>query len=324
MNCFHLAGPKIMFRLPPLKKFGGCVAIACFAAIHGQSAEPPKAAALPRCCVWRVTNAKAPFYLVGSVHALSPKDYPLPSPYEMALRDSKRLIFEFNPNLGDEFGKKFTVAGKYPPGQDIRSKIDPRLLAWLRMNTSAIDWTYSKSDKKYHATLKSFDTELKYKPWWIAHHYYDIRNYSDVTGKKGVDSYLSSRAKKAGKELSGLESVDEHVAVLGGLSDLDSQILLLDTLVYSSQATAEFNRLRSAWRRGDTGTLWDGDARLRKEAFWIAGRLLDQRNARWIPRIEREIKSGKPTAIVAGALHFSGPNSVIVLLQKRGYKIEQL
>jgi uncharacterized protein YbaP (TraB family) len=30
------------------------------------------------------------------------------------------------------------------------------------------------------------------------------------------------------------------------------------------------------------------------------------------------------TAIVAGALHFSGPRSVIALLQKRGYVIEQL
>jgi uncharacterized protein YbaP (TraB family) len=28
--------------------------------------------------------------------------------------------------------------------------------------------------------------------------------------------------------------------------------------------------------------------------------------------------------VVAGALHFSGPRSVIALLQKRGYKIEQL
>jgi uncharacterized protein YbaP (TraB family) len=28
--------------------------------------------------------------------------------------------------------------------------------------------------------------------------------------------------------------------------------------------------------------------------------------------------------IVAGALHFAGPRGVISLLQKRGYKIEQL
>lgn len=279
---------------------------------------------LPKCCVWRVTNAKAPFYLVGSIHALSSHDYPLPAPYEIALKDSKRLLFEFNPNLQAEFDKKFAAAGKYPPGQDIRSKIHPKTLDWLRRNTKAVDVSYNKSEKKFHATLKNFDSNLQYKPWWIAHHYFTIRGYSDISHSNGVDSFLANRARKTGKELGGLESVDEHVAILGGLSDLDGEIILLDTIVYSNRALPDFNRARSAWRRGDIEAVWEVDARLRKEAFWIASRLVDQRNIRWIPRIEREIKSGTPTAIVAGALHFSGPNSVVTLLQRRGYKVEQL
>src|SRR5947208_4234647 len=92
----------------------------------------------PKCCVWRVTNAKAPFYLVGSIHALSKKDYPLPTPYEIALKQSNRLIFEFDPSRHAEFEKKFESAAKYPPGQDIRSKINPELLAWLRKNMFTI------------------------------------------------------------------------------------------------------------------------------------------------------------------------------------------
>src|SRR5215510_7184327 len=84
----------------------------------------------PKSCVWRVTNAKAPFYLVGSIHALSKSDYPLPSPYEVALKNSKRFVFEFDPNRHAEFERKFEAAAKYPAGQDIRSKIDPELLAW--------------------------------------------------------------------------------------------------------------------------------------------------------------------------------------------------
>src|SRR5207253_8053151 len=89
-------------------------------------------------CVWRVTNAKAPFYLVGSIHALSKSDYPLPVPYEIALRNSKRFVFEFDPNHGADFERKFEAAAKYPPGTDIRSKIDPQLLAWLRQNILTI------------------------------------------------------------------------------------------------------------------------------------------------------------------------------------------
>jgi uncharacterized protein YbaP (TraB family) len=131
-------------------------------------------------------------------------------------------------------------------------------------------------------------------------------------------------AKVAGKEIAGLESVDEHVLVLGGMSDRDGEFMLRDALTQPDDGEKEFTRMYKAWRRGDTDALWAGDARLRKDAPSIAARLVDNRNVKWIPRIEAELKSGKPTAIVAGALHFSGPRSVISLLQKRGYQIEQL
>jgi uncharacterized protein len=288
------------------------------------SLSGPAANAASKCCVWRITNTKAAVYLVGSVHALNAKDYPLPEPYEVALRDSQRLVFEFDPKQDDEFSRKFDDAAKYPKGQDIRTKVHAKLLAWLRQNTDAIHWNYDKKDKKYHATVAKFDTSLQYRPWYIAQHYFDLRGYSDVTGKYGVDNYLFREAKKMGKQTGGLESVDEHIQILSGLSDLDSELLLLDQIVHGYQDELNFDKTRSAWRHGNTDKLWASDARLRKETPWIAARLADNRNVRWIPRIEREIKTGKPTAIVAGALHFSGPNSVVTLLQHRGYTIEQL
>src|SRR5713101_4565721 len=108
------------------RKTGVLIASVAFALLP---TIPARAAqALPKCCVWRVTNAKAPFYLVGSIHALSKKDYLLPAPYEIALKDSRRLLFEFDPTQHAEFEAKFAAAAKYPPGQDLRSKIHPELL----------------------------------------------------------------------------------------------------------------------------------------------------------------------------------------------------
>ena len=261
------------------------------------------AEALPKCCVWRITNAKAPFYLVGSVHALTRNDYPVPSPYEIALKDAKRLLFEFNPNRAAEFEKKFAVAGKYPPGQDIRSRIHPKLLAWLRENVSAVD-VDDKRRRQSRPKVGDFDSGSSYKPWWIAQHLVDTRNSSNMSTSHGLDDYLVSRARKMGKEIDGLESIDEHVAVLGGLSDRDSEFLLRDALNQSKSDRGQFTRMREAWRKGDAAALWAGDAHLRKEAPQIAARFVDERNIKWIPRIEAELKTGKPTAIVAGALHF--------------------
>ena len=274
----------------------------------------------PKCCVWRVTNAKAPFYLLGSIHALGRKDYPLPAPYATALKGAQRLLFEFDPTRQPEFENKSKAAAKYPPGQDIRSKINPALLAWLQANISTVNVAHDQPGKK----LKVEGFDCQYKPWWIAQHLVDTRSYSNVSTSHGLDNYLLERAKRMGKEIGGLESVDEHVAVVGGLSDRDGEILLRDALARAKTGRADFERMRKAWRKGDTAALWAGDARLRKEASWIAARFVDQRNVKWVPRIVAELESGKPTAIVAGALHFSGPNSVIKLLEERGYKVEQL
>ena len=111
---------------------------------------------------------------------------------------------------------------------------------------------------------------------------------------------------------------------MGGLSDRDGEFMLRDALTQPKEGAKELDRMHKAWRKGDTDSLWAGDARLRTQAPSIAARFVDNRNVRWVSRIEAELKSDKPTAIVAGALHFSGPRSVIALLQKRGYQIEQL
>jgi uncharacterized protein YbaP (TraB family) len=281
----------------------------------------PQGKKFPKCCVWRITNANAPFYLVGSIHALSKKDYPLPQPYDIALKESTRFLFEFDPTRHAEFQRKFEAAAKYPPGQDIRSKISPDLLVWLQKNMfTTIRGAGGARDER----VASFDGQLRYKPWWIAQHLAAPASYSKASASHGLDNYFVDHAIQSGKEIGGLESINEHVAVMGGLSDRDSEFMLQDALSQPDNGDKESGRMYKAWRKGDTSALWAGDAPLRSKAPKIAARFVDDRNVKWVPRIEKELKTGKPTAIVAGALHFSGPNSVIALLQKRGYVIEQL
>src|SRR5438046_2023245 len=85
-------------------------------------------------CVWRVTNVPVPFYLVGTVHALRGGDYPLPKAYDQALRDSRRLLFEVDPDPKGNYSKKFAEAATYPKGDDIRKHIHPKAWAFLIKN----------------------------------------------------------------------------------------------------------------------------------------------------------------------------------------------
>jgi len=262
------------------------------------------------CCVWRVTSVDHPFYLVGSSHALTNRDYPLAAPYKEATQTAQRFLFEFNPKLDDEFSKLFGEAAKYPKGQDIRRHIHPQ--------------TYEYLVKAFRISSMDPNSFLAYRPWAIAG-LWGIRGYSDLR-PPGLDDYIFNQARRAGKETDGLESIRQHVDVLAKMSDIESELILLDSIVrYNKNLSGgEAQKMHEAWKRGDTATMWALNQRFRKENIGADIRLLDQRNLAWYPKIVAEMKTGKPTAIVAGALHYCGPNGVLSLLQKHGYKVEQL
>ena len=273
-------------------------------------------------CVWRVTNAPAPFYLVGTVHALSGSDYPLPKAYDVAIHDSKQFFFEIDPDRksGDEFSKRFAQAAAYPKGDDIRRHVHPQTWDFLQKrfresNLLGAGWWFGE---QYIPGLQNI------RPWAIAFYMWGIHGYSDIHSELGVDNHIAYQARRQHKACGALESNEEHVEVLRGMADINSEILLLDTLVRGDKRKDDYKALRAGWKRGEVGVV---EAQmLRERNLNLAGelRLLDYRNLRWIAKIEGAIRSGVPTSIVVGTGHFCGPNNVRELLEKRGYKIEQL
>ena len=141
----------------------------------------------------------------------------------------------------------------------------------------------------------------------------------------GVDNHLAYQARRMGKETAGLETDEEHVNVLRGMNEIDSELILLDALIRGDKRRNDYDKVRAAWKKGDIATIWaDESSAFETESPGADLRLLDERNVKWIPRIKAEMKTGKPTAIVVGCAHFPGPNGLIALLQRAGYKIEQL
>jgi uncharacterized protein len=263
-------------------------------------------AASDRHCLWRITNARAPFYLLGSVHALQRTDYEKAPAVEQAVKQCQLILFEVDPKQEQTFAKKLGEAARLPRGQQIRGKISPKTYDYLRKITvnGMAEWQHLY-------------------PWAIAMllDYPALRGVSSIYG---VDNHIAEMARRYSKRTGGIETVDEHVRVLSDMHMIEGEVYLLQALVHAAEASPQFRSDVAAWKSGDTNRLYAMHAKRMKEAPTVYWRLLDQRNAKWIPRLEAAIKSGTPTLVVAGALHFSGPRSVIALLQKRGYKIEQL
>lgn len=260
--------------------------------------------------VWRVTNLPVPFYLVGSMHNLAARDYPLPPVYRVALTNSQRLVFEHDPRQGALLMRKFREAAKYPAGQTIESEVRPVTLGLLKKNA-------------WRLRMK-FDEMRRLRPWAIALNLLAEQGPVGADNSRSMDSYLSAQARRSGKEVAGLETTDEHIAFWREMLERDGENLLLYTLTRGDAVGALFAETRAVWKRGDVAALTAANARLRRANPGFAQKLLDRRNLRWVARIEAEMKTGKPTSIVAGAGHFTGERGVVAQLQKRGYKIERL
>ncbi|MDQ3545680.1 MAG: TraB/GumN family protein [Verrucomicrobiota bacterium] len=271
-------------------------------------------------CVWRVTDAPAPFYLVGTIHALSGKDHPLPKPYYEALKQSQQFFFEVDLHAKSDFGKRFVRAATYPKGDDIRRHIHPKTWDFLATRFRRSNYL----GKDFHIDDHHVTGIQELRPWAIVSFIWGVNGYSDLSGKYGVDNYLFYQARRAGKPCGALATTAEHVEVLRGMADIDAELMLLDALVRGDKRRDDFNAVRAGWKRGDVGPIVAEQKRERAINLGAQIRLLDYRNLRWIPKIERAMKSGVPTSIVAATGHFYGPNNVIELLQKRGHKIEQL
>jgi len=46
-----------------------------------------------------------------------------------------------------------------------------------------------------------------------------------------VDNYFAFNGRRMGKEIGALETTEEHIEVLRGMNDIESELILLDTLV---------------------------------------------------------------------------------------------
>lgn len=306
---FYSARLKIMFPLVNAGRLCRRGALVCFFSVasFAVTATPSAKSAGGKHCLWRVTNTKAPVYLLGSIHSLRDTDYPLAPVIEQAIQQSQEFYFEFDPKRSDEFQRKMDAASKLPRGVEIKDKVHEKTWNYLRTTARGgnFDWVHLKA-------------------WAIARTVLDYPMHEALSAAFGLDNYVVKKADARKRPMRGLESVDEHVAVYAGMNDIESEAFLLEAIVYAGDSDAKARTMIAAWRSGDTERLAAMQDPVIREAPGLRTRFLESRNARWIPLIAKAIQSNTPTMIIAGAGHFSGPQSVISMLRAHGYQVEQL
>src|SRR5262245_35362647 len=281
---------------------------------HSFEIAAQKASQAPdKSCLWRVVSKDSTVYLLGSVHLLKSDAYPLSQAIEQAFSDSTKLVLEVNLESVDSGGAQQLILAKslLPEGKTLDGTLSAS--------------TYQALQQRVKALGLDIEVLKRMKPWFLALSLVAMKMQQlGYDAQNGVDRHFFERARKAKKEVQGLETADFQINLLDSMSAKTQEESLLQTLKELDQFETEFEQLVRAWTEGREKELDSLLLESFKEYPEVYSRLISERNRNWLPQIEREFQGRNKTLVVVGAAHLVGQDGIVELMRRKGYVVEQL
>lgn len=280
-------------------------------------AQPVAPAAVPMAqgngpALWVIKDADSTLYLFGTVHVLRPTTAWGSARVDAAFDSASEVYLEIT-NPDDQ-------AAVVPLIQQHGLSLDKPLSSRLTAEEMA---DLTAAAESMGASAAQFEP---LKPWLVA---LTLSVAPLVKAgydpKSGVELILRARADAAGKPVKGLETIDEQIRILAGLSDETQLAFLRTTLESFENATTELDGMVAAWADGDVVKLKElGIDDMREESEEVYQALLVRRNTNWADQIQTLLAGSGTTFIAVGAAHLAGDDSVQAILEQRGVEVERV
>lgn len=263
--------------------------------------------------LWAIRQPGAPpTYLMGSLHLLKPEYYPLSPTIEQAFASSKVLIEEVDlDELTNPLGLMPLMAkAMFTDGRTLDQVIAPAIYTQViaRAEKAGIPGMVIQRMKPWLAAVSITAPALK---------------AAGFDPELGIDKYFFDKAKKQGLERRGLETVAYQFERFDQMPLPLQETMLRAVIADIDTQLSNVKTIADAWLAGDVGAL----ERLLLGAFTetpeLADRLLVERNRNWVEPVEKCLREKTGCFVVVGAAHLVGPNSLVDLLRKKGYVVEQ-
>jgi hypothetical protein len=282
------------------------------AAVTAASASAQTPPSTGKSFLWKVHSGSKLVYLADSVHALSADVYPLSPAFEQAFLASDTLVEEIDLSEADLLTIAPTILAK---GMFVDGR---RFDGVVSKETAALVTTRLKD-----AGLPAEMFQVM-KPWMVMLTIAALETQkAGLDPTLGLDKHFFDRARAAGKSIIGLETTESQIDRLDQMSPELQEQMLRSSLSEAETARTMLKSIISAWRRGDSAALEKmllADFTQYPAAYRS---LIVERNNNWVPQIEACLAKPKPCLVVVGAAHLVGPDGLLTLMQRKGYKVEQ-
>jgi len=140
---------------------------------------------------------------------------------------------------------------------------------------------------------------------------------------ESIEMELMKVTKEQNEQLFGLETIEKQLAVFDAIPYKEQMEELTEMAKNGLEKEKESNKkLDAIYKSKNLQAIADYMQEEENKTYGDhADILLDDRNISWIPKIEEAAKA-TPTFFGVGAAHLGGEKGVILLLRKKGYKVE--
>lgn len=288
--------------------------------------EAIDALAYPRGNFWRATRGDAVVHLVGTYHFDDPRNDAIVARLAPVIDAAATVVVEAGPEeqerLKSEMTRRpdrlFIVSGPTLPEQ--LEKADWQTLAAAMQARGIPAFMASKMQPWYVSMM------LGVPPCAMA---------EMAEGVRGLDTRIIERATARQIPIRALEPYDTVFGLFDAMGPEAQLDMIRTTLAMGDQAEDYSATLTEAYFNEDVRVTWELG---RRAAYDLSGKtpedvdadlaemeeaLMFRRNRAWIPVIEAAAAEG-PAFVAFGALHLSGRDGVLALLERAGFRLERL
>lgn len=279
---------------------------------HGQDdsvVTPPT-----RPFLWRIEAAR-PSYLFGTIHLPDPRVTTLHPDVERAVDECDALYTEIELNLKATSAALRATA--LPRGQELDDLIGPELSARL--------------ESFFEARNLSFAAFRRMRPWAVATQVPLIASLRKQASLQALDVVLYETARSEDKIVGGVETVEEQIGALGGLTDAEQVTMLRESLDIAEHFAARgvdyLDHIVDAYRTGSGKILLDTLAPPIEHDEALHDRieqlLLVERNVRMADRMAKLLREhpDRSQFFAIGTAHYFGDQNLVDLLTERGFEV---
>lgn len=259
--------------------------------------------------LWKVTGKglQKPSYLFGTYHFLS------------------NAFIDTMPAVKNAYTSVEAVAGELIIDSSIQAPMmEAALLKGITLQKVLPDSLYAKAsawfkeeagldiaklDQLNPLTIMTAASAITYQKY-----------FPNKPGEVQLDTYFQEEAKKDGKKIIGLETIDVQIKALFGQLTLQRQVELLNEMFKEKDGLKQLIAvMNNAYISQDISALQQlmYGSSYKPEELKV---LLDDRNNHWMEQLPKMMKE-QPVFVAVGALHLFGQKGLINQLKEQGYAV---